>query len=191
MSFADKFAALAPFSVEREIGGQSFKFYQCSLRAGARMAGVISKIAGHVSVLLVGDKQDCGQTIEDFTDDGVTVNKTTIDPINPDLAKLRVEQRAGALSGAISELVSKNNRQAMAELLMDSLRDEFPRKGRTSEDSDMFDDMDIPFYVEFIKGLFAANQKLLGGLGKELGRAAQEKADEVLGQLRVVKETDG
>jgi hypothetical protein len=41
--------------------------------------------------------------------------------------------------------------------------------------------MDLPTFVEFLKGLAEANAKVFGDLGKELGRAVQDKAGELLG----------
>ncbi len=194
MAIADKIRLLVPFSVERKIGEENFKFYQVKVRVAAKMSGFLSRMAGHVATLLTDGKQDVGTQIEDFNDpeSGAVVTKTTQNPINPDLAELRTAQRKAGVEGAISELMSKGSRKAIAELLCNSLRDEFPDKNPSDADLAFFDDLEIPVYIQFIRGLFEANQNIVGDLGKGLGRAVQERAEEMLGQISPEKtETDG
>lgn len=50
--------------------------------------------------------------------------------------------------------------------------------------------MDLPVFVEFFQGLAAANAKIFGDLGKELGRAVQGKAEELLGTTINVEAKD-
>ena len=66
---------------------------------------------------------------------------------------------------------------------MDSLKDDFPRgvKRPVEECQSFVDEMDLPTFIEFFKGLAEANSKVFGDLGKELGRAVQDKAGELFG----------
>jgi hypothetical protein len=188
MAIPDKFRLLCPQGEIRTIEGVDFTFYPVSLRCAAKMAPLLSRLAGHFSLLLGGESRtDQGRTIEDYTTaDGDVVSKTVVDPINPDLARLRDEQRERSIAGAVEAILDDRHRLAVGELLMDSLRDDFPRgaKQRSAADiQDFVDQMEVPVFIEFVKGLAAANARIFGDLGKGIGRAVQAKADELLGEI--------
>lgn len=193
MSFATKFRLLSPLSVVREIHDRKVTFYTCSVRTCARLAGLISEVTGHITALLGSNSdRDQGTTEEVFQPaDGEIMTKTVRSPINPDLAALRGKQRKVAVEGAIKALLSDKNRAAVGELLMDSLKDDFPRgeKRPVEECLGFIDEMDVPTFVEFFKGLAEANAKVFGDLGKELGRAVQDKAGELFGSKESADES--
>lgn len=197
MAIPDRFRLLSRHSVTRSIEGQDFVFYPVSLRVAARMAPLLAQLARHFSTLLSGDRKvDQGRTEEDFTNqDGDVVQKTRLDPINPELARIRADQREAAVAGAVEALLADKHRLALGELLMDSLRDDFPRgaKARSASDIQEFvDEMEIPVFVEFLLGLAQANAKVFGDLGKEIGRAVQERAGSLLGKASLAASgTDG
>lgn len=188
MLFAEKFRLLSPLSVDREINERQVTFYTCSVRTCARLSGLIAQLVGHFTTLLGSNSgRDQGQTEEIYAppegEVGEILTKTVVEPINPDLAALRVKQRAGAVQGAIETLLSKANRAAIGEMLMDSLKDDFPRGKKRPADEclEFIDSMDVPTLVLFLKGLAKANAEVFGDLGKALGRAAQSKAEELFG----------
>lgn len=186
MALPDKYRLLSPFFVEREIAGSMFKFYPNSVRVAARLGDTIADLSAHISVLLSNTQRDQGSVHEEVKDaEGMTVTKTSVQPINPDLAKLRVEKRATAVKKATEKLTSPQNRMILAELLMDSLRDDYDRgKNRTSEDlQELVDGMEIPVLMEFLAGLVAANAKVFGDLGKTLKDALGEQLGGALGGL--------
>ncbi len=190
MSIAEKFRLLSPLSVDREIHGQTVTFYTCSVRTCARLSGLLSQLAGHLTTLLGSSSgRDQGTTEEVYAppegETGEIMTKTVVEPINPDLAAFRTKQREGAVTGAIEALFADKNRAAIGELLMDSLKDEFPRgKKRPADECLAFiDEMDLPTLIDFLRGLAEANAKVFGDLGKGLGRAVQDKAGELLGTI--------
>lgn len=184
MNVAEKYGLLSPSSVTEEINGRKWTFFMCSVATCARLAPVLSRLAGHVSTLLTPNNKDQGGTEETYVEGGTTVSKTEYHPINPDLARLRTAQREKAVQGAISELLDGKNCAAIGRLLMDSLRDDFPRsETRTDEQCAHFvESMDAPILVQFLRGLMRANGRMFGDLGKELGRVVRQKAAELLGE---------
>lgn len=132
MSIAEKLRLLSPLSVDREIQGVKVTFYTCSVGACARLSGLLAEMAGHFTTLLgSSSNRDQGSTEEVYAppegEKGEIMTKTVIQPINPDLATLRANQRERSVQGAIKTLFSDKNRAAIGELLMDSLKDDFPR----------------------------------------------------------------
>ncbi len=174
MALPAEYRLLSPFFVEREIAGRTFKFYPSSVRVAARMANTLSELSGHVSVLMTNTQRDTGSVHEEVSDaDGMTVKKTSVQPINPDLAEKRVDARAKAVKAAMAQLTSSTNRMILGELLMDSLRDDFDRgaKRETADVQELVDGMEIPILIEFLGGLVAANSKVFGDLGNSLKAA--------------------
>ena len=187
-AIAEMFRLLSPLSVDREIHGKTATFYTCSVRTCARLQNLLSKMAGYLSTLMGADsKRDQGKVEEDYqTESGEVIQKTRVEPINPDLARLRTQQKQAAVEGAVQELLSDSNRTAIGELLMDSLKDNFPRgKKRPAEEClEFVDSMDLPTLILFLQGLAMANAKVFGDLGKGLGRAVQTQAEKLLGKVR-------
>ena len=192
MSIAEKLRLLSPLSVDREIHGMQVTFYTCSVRTCARLSSLLSQLAGHFTTLLGSSSaRDQGSTEEVYAppegEKGEIMTKTVVQPINPDLAALRTKQRENAVKGAIAALFDEKNRAAIGELLMDSMKDDFPRgkKRPADECQEFIDSMDVATLPLFLSGLAEANAKVFGDLGKGLGRAVQDKAQELLGGITV------
>ncbi len=194
VAISEMFQLLSPFSVDREINGKTATFYTCSVRTCARLQGFLTTMAGHLSVLIGGNSANSQATVsEDWQDtDGAMVQKITTQAINPDLDELRTNRRQRAVEGAISACFDEKNRAAVGELLMDSLKDNFPRgvKRPKEECLAFVDEMDPPTLAQFLQGLAMANAKVFGDLGKGLGRAVQEQAEKLLGKSSEEKQTE-
>jgi len=188
MALPDKFRVLSPLYHDQEIGDNSFRFYTNSVKAAAKTSQLLEELAAHVSVLLGKTSQDQGHIVEDFKDPetGASVEKTSVPPINPDLARLRSEERQKAVRGAIKALLNAKHRMTIAELLMDSLRDDWDRaKPHPSQEIQEFlDGMDMPTLVSFIKGWATANAKLFGELGNVMSGPMKAAQAEIVGQVK-------
>lgn len=200
MAIADMFRLLSPLSVEREINGELVTFYTCSIRTCARLSTMLSELAGHMATLMGGDaSRDQGTTTEDYQNaEGDIVQKTITEPINPSLAKIRADQKQRSLQGAVDSLMSDKNRSAIGALMMDSMKDKFPRGKQVPSDQalDFVDGMDVATFIEVVKGVASANAKVFGDLGKGLGQAVQDQAEKLLGKENVAasleaQKTDG
>lgn len=194
MALPQRLQLLSPSSVEKEILGETYRFYSVGVRTAAKLSSTIANLAGHIAVLMGGGQKDQGSTIEDYTaPGGEAVSKTHSDPINPDLAKLRADQRRSSVTQALTQLMDQKTRQVLGELLMDSMRDDFPRgQARNAEEAREFvDQMDLPVLVQFLAGLIEANKNFFGDLGNQLVAAFKRKAGEVLRTVDEPAETHG
>jgi len=170
-SIPERFRLLSPHCVTREIAGESYVFYPCSLGAVARMATLIQKLSGHLATLLIDDSKDRGVAEENYTDEGGTfVNKRATSEASLELASLRTEQRRDAVQGAVDALLDPDHRISLGKLVMNSLREDFPRGREIPADvaREFVESMDLPVFVEFLRGLAEANTKTFGDLGKRL-----------------------
>ncbi len=190
---------LAPDRVEKEINGKVWHFYQCSVGVTARMAPLIAKLAGCVSVILGQNNNDQGHKLNEWTDSetGDQMNSTEVNPINPDLAALRTRQQREAIEEAMSSLGNDNYRSQLVQMILNSLRDDYPRRGPIEDEGDIvgsFEQMDWSIFAKFLKGMFEANAKTFGDLGKQLAQAVQGRAAQLLPQAveqTPATETDG
>lgn len=195
MALSDKFRLLSPLYEEVDISGSLFRFYPCSVGAAARMAEAISEMASHFSVLLGPKERDYGHQVEDFEDKkaGQVVSKTVVDPIRPEMAQLRSAERSRAVQGAINTLMGPKHRLALAELLADSLRDDFPRdKPRSADELQKWvEGMDVSILMQFVIGLSKANAKVFGDLGNLVGQAVRDQVGGLLNKAKATTETMG
>ena len=189
MAIAERTKFLSKHSVDQVIEGVSFRFYSCSVKNTAPLADLIAELGGHASVLLSRHDSDIGKLVEDFEDkkEKQTVAKTTMQPINPELAEMRAASRKKAVMGAIQSLLDTKHQVTLAELLIDSLRDEYPRgepRPGTNDLQDWINGMDVPVFLMFLTGLFRANAKMLGDLGNLFGGALATQVKDAISQAK-------
>ena len=81
---------------------------------------------------------------------------------------------------------------AFRKPIMDSLRDDFQEKNPTDEQIAEFVDapeMDIPVFIEFMKGFLKANAAMFGDLGNSVREIVKQKMDEALQRSPAYDET--
>lgn len=180
---------LSPKFVDREINGQPLRFYPISLYAFGKLRSAIATLASAVTTLIAVDKREAGHVVEDTTfPDGTTGSRFTQNAINPELARIRSEQRAQAISAAIETILEPKNVNALCELIMVSLRDVHPKRPNATEVDQFASTIDVPTLLQMIAGVAAANGSLFGGEAG-LGKLVQ---DRVADALRAVSpETSG
>lgn len=195
MSIADKFRLLCPKAVTREIGDQTFKFYQCSPKTLARTARLVAHLAGSVSLLFADQAADSGHTVQDFKDpDGTNGQITQINAVTPDLVEARAERRRSAIESVVEGLLHDEHRLQLLGLIVNSMRDDFDRRDRQEQEQgvQLLDDMDIGPFCQFFVGMMQANASVFGDLGKQVvDRVQQTVGAAVDGAQPEPKETDG
>ena len=171
MSFADRIRLLIPVTVEETVGDATFKFYQCSPKTLAATATLVAKLAGSISMLFADKAGDSGHTVQDFSDpESGEFGQTTVINATPEpLVAQRAARRKQAIEDIISSLLVDEHREALIRLVINSLRDDFPRNQPVSvDDLATFDDMDMGPFSQFFVGMMRANAKVFGDLGKQL-----------------------
>lgn len=179
------FALLSPQAVEHQVNDKLLRFYTVRPRTAARLSKTISKLAGALSTLLA-DNSSSDISSEEMKDGGAS--NLRISAISPELAELRTTQRRMAVEDAINTLFDERQQTALVELIMDSLRDDCPRKPSGQDIEKFQDDMDMSTYIELLTGMAKANAKVFGDLGKGLFRAFKAKAE---GLIARAEGTDG
>ena len=157
---------LSPQPVEHIIDGQTYKFWPVSTKMLFQLRTLAKPVAKAIGTLLTSTQNDFGkETVEvRAPDDGYQI-RTTLQPIPADLAKTRHEQRTAALDGLVEGLMNEASSLALALLVMDSMRDQYPRSEVTPAGAQKFiAETPATAMVEMLAGVGAANKKLFDPL---------------------------
>jgi hypothetical protein len=176
-----KLGALRKKATPHTIMGTEFHFYPVRVArvVSGEMKMLIEPITRAASVMFDNSARDV-QITEEVTSDVVVRQSNAI---SPELAQFRAKRRDKAIDEAMSILLRDETRYAIGRLILDSLRDDHPNKNPSDEEVAEFVDapeMDIPVFIEFIKGFLKANTAMFGDLGNSLRGIVKQKMEEVL-----------
>lgn len=138
---------------------QILKFYPISTRLASQMRALAVPIAQGLAVLFASDEKDQAQRIKQT---GAEYEQTIL-ALDPALAKERSEQRKSAIAALCEGVLSQQSLNCFAEIIMDSLREEYPKGARTPDDVKKFlADVPLPMMTPLLVGVAKANKDLFG-----------------------------
>lgn len=177
-----KMGALRKKATPHTIQGVEFNFYPVRVArvVSGEMKTLVEPITRAASVMFDSSARDV-QITEEVTPDGMVVRQHNA--ISPELAQFRAKRRDKVIDEAMGILLRDETRYALGRLIMDSLRDDHPNKNPSEEEVAEFvdaDAMDIPVFIEFIKGFLKANTAMFGDLGNSLRGIVKQKMEEAL-----------
>jgi hypothetical protein len=182
--WAAKLSCFTPNYIEHEVGGETLHFYPVSVGMAFKLRTIGRPLARSLAVLFGNKDQDHGTRDAEVTDAEGSSRQIIIEPISDGLAKIRFEQRAEAIDGIIGALTDEKNATVVAEILMDSLADTFPKNDRKSwpPPEEFIARMPLTVLGEMLFGLMKANKDVLGPLTEKV-MAATENAVAKIGQV--------
>lgn len=165
---------------ESEVNGTELKFYPISVNVMFKLRRIAAPLAKAISTLFQPDDKDLTVIERTFSDDGEGGKGKELiqEAISPQLAKLRQESRASAITDLIEAVTDERNALVIGRVIVDSLRDDFPRKMKDSDVQDFVSKLEAPRLVELLKGVMAANGKVLGPLEDRVLKAKGAQADQ-------------
>jgi hypothetical protein len=150
------------------VGDRTLNFYPISVRALTRLRDLAKPIGQALTTLLGSSDRDFATKVEEKQNADKSMQRTTdIGAISPDLAKQRLAARQEAVSTLVDAVLNPTSAKLLAELLIDSLRDDFERKkgGPIPTDIDTFlESMTVDVLPDMLQGLAEANKKLFAPL---------------------------
>lgn len=134
---------------EVEIQGTTHKFWAICPTKIFKLRRLATPIAQALMAMRPG-ANDVTIVDRDIANDGSGGRGREIitEGISPQLAKLRFEQQEAGLKSLIESLTDEANAAILGELIMDSMREVFPRTGK------------LPAGIEVVKGLQTAGRLL-------------------------------
>jgi len=174
-----KFCSSEPVSFP--ILGEVHQFYPVSFKMLGRLRSIGKPLVTSIAAFFSKRNTDVATKSQNIVnDDGSAMTTIENDAIPTDLAKLRSDQLRAELSSLCEELLSDTNRRILCEMIIDSLRDAYPRdvpaQQRLKDLEKMDSEIDLAFIIDAIQGIFAANKKIFSPLMSQLPKGAVDAA---------------
>lgn len=126
-SWKDKF--LPPKGTNHEVGGIDHVFYPVSVGCAVKLKALGGPLISALTTLFskAGREDDVRKIVREFdaTETEPAGRESVVEEINPELAKLRVDQRNEAIDSALEAVTSQANVGIVGDLIIDSMRDLF------------------------------------------------------------------
>lgn len=157
-------------------------FYPNRISQLQQLRGLSQTVMNCMGTLFSDNRGDADQVVETGTDeDGFTVQKTSVQAVSTDVLAYRAKQQREAIEELFS-LADRRNLMLLGEMLMDSMRDEFPyarQRGpqeieeflfgsKDEETGEVEGGIDMVLFVAMMQGWIKANSKVFGDVGEKL-----------------------
>ena len=168
--------------VEHEVGGEELKFFPLSVTVMFKLRRVALPLPAALSTLFAPNNTDFTVIQREFSDDGEGGRGKEIitEAISPQLAALRTKERTEALEQAIGALTDEQNAEVVGAVIMDCLREDFPRGSKENpKPGEFIHELDLPCMIECLKGVAKANREVLGPLADRVQSVIAPALDEL------------
>lgn len=187
-SWKDRISFLSPKSFEAEVNGSTINFYALSPRRLALLTKLTEPVALAMNAFLDSKSQIDKVRQEtrrwdgdtEANDGGGEESIFMSEPMSLEAARWKSNQREAALRELLG-MLNDQNIGTIGDLIVDSMRDVFPRDDRPSG-LEFIDEVGMDSIMPLVSGMLTANEKVLGPfLGKvkaAITNAAQELKNE-------------
>ena len=177
--WTDKASFISPRFEEHAIDGVTLRFYPVSVGLAFKLRDLAKPVAAAMAVLFADEKRDQGtvnRTIpSEFknADGSVAMGSEFImEPSAPSVIEKRTDRRSKAVADAIDALTCDSSRLLLGEIIMDSLRDEFPRGSKDNPPvAEFMSQLSCTALPQLLLGVVKANKEVLGPLGEAAASA--------------------
>lgn len=154
---------LSPKFVTHEAAGEDRRFYPVSVTKAFKLKRVAGPVAQALSTMLSDRSADVGQKHTEIknTLEG-EIKEVVVEPMTPEMASMRAAQQERSIQGLVDAFTDEQTGVLLAELIQDSLREEFPRGDKSNiPASEFLGQLDVDSFLEMVFGLVKANAKVL------------------------------
>jgi len=165
----------APYSAT--LDGSEFEFHHLRVSALIEARDVVHEVAQAASSLFDPSARNyVKQTVVNDTDPETKepAQTTVIDAISPVVAKQRLKQQGEGIQRAIDALLSEEQVEKVALLVLDSLREE------TLGPEEFLNDLSVHELVWFVRQMIEANLAVFAGVRGKVGAILREKMAEAM-----------
>ena len=181
---------LTPNYVEHSVCGKKKRFYPVSVLKAFKMRRVGKPLAQALSVLFASRKHDHSEQVEQVVTEEQTMTVTSLSAVSPEMASMRAKQQAEALAEAIDALTDDENVLVLAELIINSLREEW-EEGQAPPAKEFLSSLDTLSMRDMIWGLAKANAEVFGPFKEVFASRVAGALSEDLAEVISQKETVG
>ena len=184
-NWQDKLSCFSPNYIEHTVVGQKLHFYPVSVGMAFKLRTIGRPLAKSLTVLFSSNDNDHGtKDIQVQNDQGGQDRQIIIEPITDGLARIRHDQKIEAVDSLIEALTSDENAKVMADIFMDSLREEFPpeKPNERPPGLEFMAKMPIAVLGGMSIGVMQANKDVFGPLTEKVAQAASAAVEKVVGE---------
>lgn len=147
-------------AVPSEVAGNMVNFYPPSLPVMFQLKSAASPLAKLLTNVWNRGGHDVVRMTQVSKDErGTDVKVVHESAISTDLAKLRSEQANSGIKDLLDQIFADQNRQLLGRVLMDSLRDDCPRKPTPKQIDEFMEDLDIVILGQMVQGMLRASKE--------------------------------
>lgn len=176
---------LTPTFEAHEVGGDTYNFWPVSLRVLFKLRCVATPLAKSLSTLFSVRERDTITESHDWTDveTGERGSTTKLLPASTELSEALHKRRTAAIEELVIALTERSNLLIVGEIIMDSMREDFPRNPSKEQIAAFVDDegMNVPTISALLVGVAKANKKVFGPLADtvsaSLAKVVKEKVE--------------
>ena len=160
---------LAPKSIEHDVGDKTISFYPMSVGMAFRARPLGKHIARLLSLIFTKQDKDCDTTEREIHDakDLPPSKELIISAAAPEVLRMRAERQDALFQEIVDSLLADDNKQLLCDLLMDSMREEFPKDQRPKV-GELLDGISLPVLTELMIGVGKANKAVFGPLEQKM-----------------------
>lgn len=177
------FSLFAKSCVEHEVAGRKLNFYPISLpmlRKIRPMVGPFVKAMGTIFGSRVLQDVTVITQREPNPETGKEATMTQSIPLDQKVLDGRAAARAKAMTEAVEEVFSDANFNTLAALLMDSLRDDCPRRPTPEQVQEFADQLDLQLVGEMLAGWWKASARVFGDVGEQAAAMVKARTKDAL-----------
>lgn len=174
--------------IEHEIpDAGTIRFYPNRIGSLAHLRELQDEIATVIGHFFTNTENDCGSAVKRYKEGAATVEETCIVPATPDVLEFRAKERRQAI-GKLFDLLDSRNLLYFGQLLMDSMREEFPyKRDRDPQEIEEFlygkdgkSAVDFELFFHLVVGWLRGNARQFGDAGKKLVALLQNQVQNLL-----------
>lgn len=172
-AWQEKIGCFTPNFITEKVMDKDVHFYPVSVGLMFKLREVGRPLARSLAVLFAKNEADMGS--KNVILDNVSGGKDqeiSVEPISEGLAKIRHEQRVDAIEGIVTSLTDPKNVTIVGEIIMDSMRDVFPRGDNDNPPAQEFmQQLPVPALTGCLIGVGKANKGVFGPLADQVADA--------------------
>lgn len=163
---------LTRHNVIHVVQGQEMKFHALTYGMVMRLRTVAKPLMKAFSVLFADKRNDTGQeSTTSETREGDKQNRVSIASANPDVIKLRTDERTHAIEQLLDGALGGESSHVLIDILCNALPDDLPQNFTKSQKSEFAEELPMETLVEMIEGVLKANEKLWAPFKSRAGAA--------------------
>lgn len=178
-------AFLSPKCVEHEVNEETLKFYPASLQTAFLVKDILRPLVSGIAQLLTDTTGDRGHTSTRQGD----FEQIVVNPSNVELSQWRAREKEKAILDFLDAFTEKKTTAVLCRIIMDSLRDDYPRRFEQKDVDNFRDSLDAETFVQLMVGVVKANKGIFGPFAETL-KSAVQNATGRLQNLNFLKDED-